>query len=98
MDLPYQCPEHPEACVLHEWDQRHTVIAGYPAGRGCSRNHRWLCFDCGRELAAPCDHAGHEWESPGGAVVIGVSKCKRCGRTSRESDFPAHQAKHGRKG
>lgn len=38
----------------------------------------------------PCPSWLHEWESgTGWGVIIGVSKCKRCGRVSRASDFAA---------
>jgi len=36
----------------------------------------------------------HEWETvPGWGVVVGVSKCKTCGKVSRTSDFPTVEKK-----
>ena len=52
-ELPYICPSHPKAQILHTWDQTHSVIAGYPAGTGVTGNHKWKCNECGRELAPP---------------------------------------------
>ena len=32
----------------------------------------------------------HLWEAHGGwGVIVGVSRCRRCGRLSRSEDFPA---------
>ena len=30
----------------------------------------------------------HEWESGSWGVLIGVSRCKRCGKVAQTSDFP----------
>lgn len=35
-----------------------------------------------------CAPGYHKWESgPGWGVIIGVSKCKKCGKVSRTKDF-----------
>ena len=40
----------------------------------------------------PADCPPHDWESGDGwGVIIGVSKCRHCGRISRASDFLAHE-------
>jgi len=49
----YSCPRHPDAMVLHSWDETHAVLNGLPAGTGIKRGHRWECSVCGRELAPP---------------------------------------------
>lgn len=36
-----------------------------------------------------CPHE-HDWETCGWGVIIGVSKCKRCGKTSSTKDFPTY--------
>lgn len=51
-ELPYICPEHPDAQIKHTWDQTHYVMNGYPAGEGISSKHQYWCAKCGRELAA----------------------------------------------
>ncbi len=49
---PWQCPEHPDAKILHSWDNvRYVYADGYPRGQG-SENHKYECNDCGLELAA----------------------------------------------
>lgn len=35
----------------------------------------------------------HDWELAPWGVIIGVSKCKRCGKIAQSSDFPALQRK-----
>ena len=35
----------------------------------------------------------HEWETSGAwGVIIGLSRCKKCGKRSRMSDFPRHKS------
>jgi len=51
--LPWICPEHPHAAVLHVWDEEHFVIGGLPAGSGIKKNERYVCPVCMRELAPP---------------------------------------------
>ena len=50
--LPYNCPEHPLAHILHSWDERHYEINGYPVGIGTKSNHHYECVECGRKLAS----------------------------------------------
>ena len=50
--LSWTCPDHPNAKVLHTWDQVHSALNGYPAGIGFPKNHRFECNECGQELAA----------------------------------------------
>lgn len=52
-NLPWTCPQHPEAQIRHSWDQTHYVMNGYPAGQGVRSNHRYECSECGTELAKP---------------------------------------------
>lgn len=52
-EKPWVCPDHPDAKIRHLWDQTHTVLNGYPAGRGFSSNHKYECAECGLELAGP---------------------------------------------
>lgn len=35
----------------------------------------------------------HEWETGSWGVIVGVSRCKKCGLRSRESDFPKPEAR-----
>jgi len=51
-ELPWLCPDHPEANVRHLWDQSYCVLNGYPAGTGIQSNHRYECAVCCRELAS----------------------------------------------
>ncbi len=40
----------------------------------------------------PCVYV-HDWEAGGGwGVIIGVSRCRRCGKLATEQDFPARAA------
>lgn len=50
-ELPYVCPEHPEAQIRHEWNQTHYVMNGYPQGAGIKHGHQYFCDICRRELA-----------------------------------------------
>jgi len=52
-NLPSICADHPKAQVRHEWDQKHYVLNGYPAGTGIKGNHQYFCSVCGRELCSP---------------------------------------------
>jgi hypothetical protein len=49
--LPYICPEHPNANILHTWEEVHSFIGGYPAGSGYTKNHKYECQECGRQLS-----------------------------------------------
>lgn len=49
--LPWVCPDHPNAKVLVSWDEKHSVMNGYPSGLGVRFNYKWECYECGRELA-----------------------------------------------
>ena len=53
MKLPWKCPQHPNAQILHSWDVTHTAgwSDGYPRGGNIS-NHKYECSECGLELAA----------------------------------------------
>jgi len=51
-NLPYICPEHPEAMIKHEWTESQYVMNGYPAGIPLKSKHNYYCNECGRELAA----------------------------------------------
>ena len=51
--LPWRCPDHPDAQILHSWDNNYTVWGdGYPRG-GHTSNHKYECNECHIELAAP---------------------------------------------
>lgn len=55
MTLPWQCPEHPDAQIRHEWDETTLVRKdGWPLGptRVPTSHHNYYCAECGRELAA----------------------------------------------
>ena len=54
MKLPWRCPKHPDAEILHSWDNNYTVgwNDGYPRG-GYSSNHKYECNECHFELAPP---------------------------------------------
>lgn len=49
--LPWICPEHPHAEIMHTWDETHFVVGGLLAGLGIKLKHRYECVICGRELA-----------------------------------------------
>lgn len=51
-ELPWVCPEHPNAQIRHEWDHTQLIQGGYPAGQGFTSNHTYHCNECGRRLAA----------------------------------------------
>jgi hypothetical protein len=51
-NLPWQCPEHPDAMIKHTWNRTQFVYAdGYPRG-GSDSNHQYWCNACGKELAS----------------------------------------------
>ena len=50
--LPWACPDHPNAKVVHIWDQEHRALNGLPAGIGYPKNHKYACSVCGERLAA----------------------------------------------
>jgi hypothetical protein len=50
-NLPWQCPDHPNARIKHSWDEKHYVFNGYPAGEGIKSKHKYECNECGMELA-----------------------------------------------
>lgn len=53
MSLPWQCPNHPDAQILHSWDNSYTVWGdGYPRS-GHTSNHKYECNECHIELAPP---------------------------------------------
>ena len=51
-ELPYICPEHPNAKVRHEWNHITYVWNGMPRGTGFDEGHQYFCVECNRELAA----------------------------------------------
>ena len=51
-ELPWQCPEHPEAEILHSYDESQYVMNGYRVGSVDVHNHKYECNECGRELAS----------------------------------------------
>lgn len=52
-ELPWRCPEHPDAKIRHEYDVEKICWNGLPGGEGIPRNHHYFCDECGRELLAP---------------------------------------------
>ena len=84
MGLPWRCPEHPDAQILHLWDNNFVWRDGYPRD-GYSSNHRYECNECQRELAPPnhltCDSALQEEQK------MKVYICKICGKEFTSSDF-----------
>ena len=54
-DLPYICPQHPEALVRHEYDRIESshVLNGVERFVISQRdtNHRYSCNECGCQLA-----------------------------------------------
>lgn len=52
--LPYVCPDHPAAQILHEWNRTQYIQAhGYPMGIPLDSGHQYFCSKCKRELAPP---------------------------------------------
>jgi len=45
-----------------------------------------------------CEDNIHDWEHSSWGVIIGVSKCKKCGKVAKEEDFnkTGRGASHGR--
>ena len=52
-ELPWRCPEHPDAQIRQSWDSTRYVMNGYPVGTGVKSNYRYECEECGKELASP---------------------------------------------
>lgn len=50
-NLPWVCPQHPQAQIRRSWDQTHYVMNGYPAGTGTKSNFKYECAECGLELS-----------------------------------------------
>lgn len=42
------------------------------------------CDFCG---TMECEDNIHDWENSSWGVIIGVSKCKKCGKVAKEEDF-----------
>lgn len=59
-DLPSVCKDHPNAEILHEWDQTHYVLNGFIAGVGTKSDHRYFCQKCRRELCSPKEYEERE--------------------------------------
>lgn len=51
--LPFICEDHPDAKVLHSWDEVHTVLNGMPSGVGVEKNHEYCCSVCLKRLSPP---------------------------------------------
>ena len=58
------------------------------------------CYQCGYlldDIDAACPHCvpcfyGHDWETSGQwGVVVGMSRCRRCGKLSTEQHFAVAQ-------
>lgn len=52
-DLPWRCPEHPDAQVRHEWNRTRETVRLTGAHWEYDHGHQYFCAACGRELAAP---------------------------------------------
>lgn len=54
-DLPWLCPEHPDAQIRQEWTvTRHTArLTGASWETREAGSERCYCATCGRELAVP---------------------------------------------
>jgi len=52
-DLPYVCPDHPDALVRHEWlrTRARSPFPPYAFLWDEDHDHRYFCSECGRELA-----------------------------------------------
>ncbi|MEK9722362.1 MAG: hypothetical protein VW405_02605 [Rhodospirillaceae bacterium] len=55
MTLPWACPNHPYAQIRHTWLADHYVLNQVEVSPGAfqTREHRYECAVCGRELAKP---------------------------------------------
>jgi hypothetical protein len=64
-ELPWRCPEHPDAQILHSWDHKHAVLNGEPAGLGWyAGGDKFQCAVCRRELKPdPKIRGGHSERS-----------------------------------
>ena len=40
------------------------------------------------DRAQSAERGNHDWETGKWGVIIGVSKCRRCGRIAHAEDFP----------
>jgi len=43
------------------------------------------------DATEPCVH--HDWETGSWGVILGVSKCKKCGRVCQDADFDYEEEK-----
>lgn len=43
--------------------------------------------DLQEEGRMECEDNIHDWEHSSWGVIIGVSKCKKCGKVAKEEDF-----------
>lgn len=57
-DLPYICPEHPDAQIRHEWAYTRTRVHLTGAEWGYDHDHRYYCAECGRELLSSPPESG----------------------------------------
>ena len=51
-ELPYICPDHPEAQIRHEWDRTRTTVQLTGASWEIDKGHQYFCHKCNRELRA----------------------------------------------
>lgn len=53
-DLPWTCPDHPDAQIRHEWDKttRTALLTGASISWKEAGSDQYFCNVCGRELAA----------------------------------------------
>jgi len=49
--LPYVCPDHPEAQIRHEWNRTRYTVRLTGAHWEGDDGHQYFCAVCGRELA-----------------------------------------------
>lgn len=50
---PWICPSHPDAQILHTYDDDHYILNGEMVRAGIpntKRNHKYQCSVCGMEL------------------------------------------------
>ena len=40
-----------------------------------------------KRMKQQCEDDIHDWEHSSWGVIIGVSKCKKCGKVAKEEDF-----------
>jgi len=48
-----KCEHHPDAMVIHSWNETQCVLNGIPAGFGVATDHEYRCQVCSRILTEP---------------------------------------------